>query len=326
MILKLRNSLYGKEKTVAFVIAVVCLIMTFALSSCGGISAPPSESKIKDHLSDDFFTIIIDGETVQLELSDLEIEKRQTNEKQDIAYCRIKMSNTFYTYEATYCMIFNYYDQGGWILDGYSIEGDSSVISTGGMGPESDEKIDRYLNNYFSDYKLLSDEFDGETHVFEYEITESTSKYLAYSGTVTVAARFSSEGNAGKWEIINSFGPYCDNLNFDWDIFGSWDSDIIDSGYEINLGIIGVIDHDSIGMSSTGIVRYDGYRPVYLSNSNIVNHKIPISWKEVDGRNILCVNFTVYGNYPEEIEVWIYPDYAKCKYINHDISELVKIS
>lgn len=52
-------------------------------------------------------------------MSDLNIEKRQTNKekKEDIIYCSVEINNDYFQTTIKYKLVYNYYDQGGWILD-----------------------------------------------------------------------------------------------------------------------------------------------------------------------------------------------------------------
>lgn len=59
----------------------------------------------------------------------VEIEKRQTNidDKEDIVYCNVVISNEYYQTDLQIKLVYNYYDDGGWIKDGNSVVSETTV-------------------------------------------------------------------------------------------------------------------------------------------------------------------------------------------------------
>ena len=108
-----------KSIIMALFIALLC-----TLASCG-ISKPPKESKITEDISSEISNIVIenpfswDDSIYNLNIKSLNIEKRQTNEKSDTVYCVAELENSFYHLTKYIVCYYTYYDQGGWILEGY---------------------------------------------------------------------------------------------------------------------------------------------------------------------------------------------------------------
>ncbi len=58
-------------------------------------------------------------EKEKIEITDCEIIKRQTNkeDKEDIVYCKLFSKTSYCDHEFQYKLTYNFYDEGGWILD-----------------------------------------------------------------------------------------------------------------------------------------------------------------------------------------------------------------
>lgn len=93
---------------------VLCMGM---LAGCGAkMDAPPAEEQIFTDISE---YGIAEWMEEPGEIVDCEIVKRQTNEedKEDIVYCKVTSNEGFCQMEYQFELLYNYYDEGGWILD-----------------------------------------------------------------------------------------------------------------------------------------------------------------------------------------------------------------
>ena len=317
----IRNSIidYGRKK--AFVAPLILLIVLI-LTSCG-IDKPPNESQIRSDINDAGVHIVIDGNQLKMNVTKVSVDKRQTNEKRDIVYCTVTAKNTDYTYETVLSLNYMYYDKGGWLLEGYGIEpGGSSITPVKGVDDQTAAMINRRIERYFPDCTLETNKYTNGQHIFEYKVSGS-SKYLSYSGIAKLTATFNSDGATGRWDV--PMMPDMSGVTFDWgNITGRWHSSI--GSYNISMFIMGIRGLDSLGISPEASVYYDNIRIAYLRCLASYSDYIPATWIEIDGGDMVpCVNFVLDdGPYPERIEVWIYPDYAECKYINHGIAVLEK--
>lgn len=203
----------------------VCLLLVgvLCLSGCG--SSNVSEKQIEEDLAAEVDVTLIGidygsyFEERDLEVKDVVINKRQTNEKDDTVYCTVTMEDDWYQCSAEYVLIYNYYDQGGWILDDYYAE-DQMITPLQGVPEECAESE---LNNYFFDtYELLDSSFDEAAWSAEltYHLTYNR-KHVSVDDEATLYYYFSSEGNEGQWypEL------YYDETNFQWDVLGDWIAD-----------------------------------------------------------------------------------------------------
>lgn len=109
---------------VLFVLSI-SIIMMIVLSSCGA-RRPPQKARIIKDLSEELSDVKIINplsstsvETVHVDIKDLVIEKRQTNDKSDIVFCTVELRNNTYCFTRYLRLSYVYYDQGGWILEDY---------------------------------------------------------------------------------------------------------------------------------------------------------------------------------------------------------------
>jgi len=108
---------------------------------------------------------------------DYQIMKRQTNldNKEDIIFCQITVSNTYIRSTLNYKMVYNLYDVGGWIMDEYDLESHCSVPLMG---------IDENLPELFEEFSIVDREtrLSEMTDEIEYSFYD---KYYEKHATVT---------------------------------------------------------------------------------------------------------------------------------------------
>ena len=72
----------NSEKKFSIVLPLLFALILL-LAGCG-IAKPPSESEIENYLTEDFYTIYVDGTPILLECNGIAIERRQNNDKENI--------------------------------------------------------------------------------------------------------------------------------------------------------------------------------------------------------------------------------------------------
>lgn len=166
-------------------------------------------------------------------VTSVNIEKRQTNDKQDTAYCEVKMSNDQYQATAYYVMIFDYYDKGGWQLDNYEKYNDTLIVPTGGYPKD---KIISFLKdqyNYNSVEFVSSNKISDTSFSCKFKVSGDC-PYAKEVGTVIVNQSFSKtkyywitnvdtsgiisdwSSLIGKWTYKDSMRDFSVNIkNFD---------------------------------------------------------------------------------------------------------------
>lgn len=92
----------------------------------------------------------------ELALTEFEIDKRQTNleDKEDIVYCTIVTEGYGIRKTAEYILRINFYDEGGWIVDSYSLEEVISFEPTDLPSAELFDKIEKKYNERLSLQKV----------------------------------------------------------------------------------------------------------------------------------------------------------------------------
>lgn len=226
---------------------------------------------------EDMFTVY---EEVPLIIDTIEIVKRQTNEKEDTVYCEVVSHDEMGAYKSTaqYILYYNYYDQGGWILD-YAEMSECIVEPTNGLPQEKANEIIKEFGaeSSWENVEYIADELDiDETaigHYYAYTATANTSM-------VDVVAEMWADFYCDIEE--NSITWVCDlygEVQCDWAIEGQWSSDdmmLIGSGesilqinscegdtidYSMNVIKTGSMDdyNNTYTGVDTGVTRYDDY-------------------------------------------------------------------
>lgn len=98
------------------------------LAGCG-MEKPPAEKQIVEDVNAFGIDVLEEDGVV---ITDCEIIKRQTNEeeKEDIAYCRLTSKEGYCRAEYEFKLTYNYYDEGGWILDLAEPENEVTWVKT----------------------------------------------------------------------------------------------------------------------------------------------------------------------------------------------------
>lgn len=179
------------KKSILLTLTGVMLCMF--LTSCG-IPKPPNEKEIKTALPEEITTIIEnspfdggDSQIYDLEVQSLVIDKRQTNEKEDIAYVTIELENEWYHVTKHLVLLYNYYDKGGWILDDYYHSSETEVSLVGNPMIETAKNAAPYIiPGFTAEYIGCSEDFELGQITFHYQYSE-TSVYveLIHSYSVT---------------------------------------------------------------------------------------------------------------------------------------------
>lgn len=102
-----------------FMLVSVTLIIATVLSGCG--LKPPSEKELEAMIPQEILTYYLDGNEYQSSISQLEITRRQTNEKDDYAECLVDLVDSNLNRRVYISFTTKYYDKGGWMLEDWNI-------------------------------------------------------------------------------------------------------------------------------------------------------------------------------------------------------------
>ena len=251
---------------------LMSVLLCILLTSCGD-SNPPKETKIIQELPDDITMAVIENpfdaanaDVYYMDVVSLSIEKRQTNDKEDIVYCIVELGNQYYHFSKYVTLYYNYYDQGGWMLDNWEYYQNTEyrVLSS----PFSGEEIlpaaqQRYA---YSEYSSLSENWDKNEATFHFSVNEPHTNGT-YTGDYKITCRF----DGVKWETSND----ASDVQFLWDIEGTWQyensaQDVFGKSY--SYGIILIIDdfdRDTLTGSLEMFYKNYGFGYLLTSSENI---------------------------------------------------------
>ncbi len=205
------------------------LLMVLVLSGCAKkIPKPPSEEQIQSELSVQLPDLQIDDYVYELgHISNIEIEKRQTNEKDDLVYFFFTASYGQYSLTGGYAYYYVYYDEGGWILEGTQEYGETEIISEGDDPPISVDmnRMGWEIMQSLEEAGLTEtncEKINDTCFVYYYNYAENR-EYQNKTGTVS--ATYVLEQDAWMeyhWEQTVDTS----NVVATWDLVGNWHGEI----------------------------------------------------------------------------------------------------
>lgn len=190
-------------------IIIFCALIVF-LAGCG--KSVPDVEKMKQDFSADERTIYVDDVPYVLQLDSLDILKRQTDDREDKIWCSFVLSGGVYKLEGTVELKYEYYDEGGWLIEDIYISDENLSITN----DELPDFMQRYtmLNSYAyyssGNYiDTLDMQYTGhinneqnDYHRFEYSIYNDE-KYCIEEGTYSIdwaLKKMSSKNYRWKYE------------------------------------------------------------------------------------------------------------------------------
>lgn len=232
----------------------LCLLslgLIMALCSCGGKSVP-DENQIKSEIPDYVTELTIDnpfgGSTERFEITSLEIEKRQTEDKEDTSWCLIQMQNDYYSVQRYVICYYNYYDKGGWILDDCEFYYEDEVEVR--KNPFDNEDVIDFLNGNYGEVnieKVYPDECGR--FCFEFDATKSYPNV-----DIVTKGEYNLEFNGIEWHGT------CDSyVKKNWNITGEWDLDPKEEKDNLQFSLsISEFDSDAMTAKGTCSFYYSG--------------------------------------------------------------------
>lgn len=231
---------------------LLCSLCFVTLPSCG-VPAPPKQQEIISILPEEIRTVAIqnpftgEDQVHELALQSLEIEKRQTNEKDDMVYCVLDMKDEWYHYTKYINLHFVYYDQGGWLLEDYAPYASHQWELL--KSPFHTEEVSSIIATewYSEEATLKEQDLENGALCFSAQVNEPHVNG-AYLGEVIVICQF--DGIEWVYEINN------ENVRFIWDIVGKWEgSGLIDPdryGPEDGEVVLAIQNFDQDTLSTNG--------------------------------------------------------------------------
>ena len=268
-----------------------CLVLLFLLTACG-IGKPPDVETIREGLPSELTLVTVEDPfdmtsdfVCQLDVNSVAIEKRQTNGKEDITYCKIELSCEYLLITRYVTLNYNYYDEGGWILDSWDNyrEPEYKICK-----PPFDEK------NAESKWSYSYDEVAVEA----FEVVDDTT--VQY--TMQVRKDYTNASDTGK--LVNRYclRPLPDHLGYyweettdvsgisrEWNVVGEWVGyEELGSGFVLGskLKITG-FSAETASAAGTFTFAYPDYSPLNFQNHqmsptlDLKNAKITIKKEKI---------------------------------------------
>lgn len=259
------------------------MLLCTILSSCG-IPKPPENEQIIQDLPEEITTIIIENpfdltnaDVYEMEVKNLLIEKRQTDGKSDLIYCIIDLENQYYHYTKYIQLNYNFYDQGGWILDQYDTYApDEWELLTSPFGAEEVKGV--LYNVPIVDSGTVTSDLTDNTIQFSFPV-EETHANGAYKGTAIVICRF--DGKCWQYETNT------DDICFVWDVNGTWqyyNSEVDEYVYHKTITYQVDVTIDSFDQN-TNIIQGTLYMQYTLTHSEVQVSLDNTDWVKVNVSN-----------------------------------------
>lgn len=309
------------KKSVIFpiLIFIVCF-----LSSCG--NRTPSDKDLEQMIPNEVLNYMLDGMSYTSSVTDFEVERQQTNEKDCVADCLITLEDDNLIRTAHITMYLKYWDKGGWQLDQWEANATEDFAVVAGFDTNRFENA--IMENGFEKESIMesaevtNENNDLKCSVMIYNIEQKYS-YLNVSGEIIAESQL-IHSNSYPQEYIWSISLDATQLEYKWDVTGEWIINIPETYF---YGEIGSIEGTVIitGMSKMEITS-DTNEPFYrLSGSSIVykagqtyEHSLnQRSWALIKGESLnnmylsfdRIFSFDV-GFTDEHLRMCFFPDYA----------------
>lgn len=168
------------------------------------LSQPPQPEQILSDLCESKEIELPNG----ILFSDCEVIKRQSNpeQKEDIVYCAVTAENHFYRAQRQYKLLYNFYDEGGWILDEATPENE-------------DEWTDAYLdaagNDILEDMVWLDAFSPAQLECIKYLNEFNGTHYLAIDDFYVDSDPWKSGSSGGGFTIFDHTGKELGHVSTD---------------------------------------------------------------------------------------------------------------
>lgn len=201
------------KKSFVFLIALVAVL---SLSGCGDSIADEKEI-VEDLNSTSFLTQYEEMGYMECKVDKIDVEKRNTVKKQtDTVYCQIFSSNENVSICQDAILTYNFYTQGGWILDTYEVTNLNEISPLKGV---DDGIVNKDIENYgkYKDYEIKNHETDLDNHTDIVTVSVSAEGELCkISGSISMNYYFEN----GSW--IKSSEEKNDDYTEKWNFSGTW--------------------------------------------------------------------------------------------------------
>lgn len=213
---------------------LLCTTLILLLMAFGCQDKAVNEKQIIENLPKDFVTMTIENpftdeiSDMQLTIDSLEIEKRQTNEKDDTIYCIVKLSNEYFEFTKYIRCYYVYYDKGGWILENWDYYQDETCKLIANPFPDekpfpTDSEYDLFAY-YYTINECIDVQLDNENNCVKYTYNvEKEDPLLVKKGQADIIYSLVVEPKTTGWTISFDRTVDTSRMTGEWkDIIGVW--------------------------------------------------------------------------------------------------------
>ena len=257
------------------VIAAVLMLLFAAmlLSACG--NSPLNENKLAQIIPEDILKYSLDGTTNIMTVKNLTIDKRQTNENEDIVYAIIDMEDSYVHRTAYYMFNISHWNKTGWIIEKW--EKYQNTTSYPVSCPAENMANDVISKKRYEGYTLKSvntNDLKNGKCAYIFDISD-VKRYAATSGQAEVVFSLNS-GDYLHWSSsLDTSG-----LTTKWDIAGKWTAATFTIGWnntmEASANIIKVTDT---------AFRLNGISIIHKRGSTTMRYQITSDKLTYDNKN-----------------------------------------
>ena len=235
------------------VIAVLCICMLI-FSSCNTLKNTPNEEKILEDLQSQFTTQTLENAYM------VEINRSQLKEDEKVwtADISIYASDEYAEMQAESTIIYNYYDDEGWMMDWEQTTYPVFSVSSMNQGMK-DEDITQVLSNNALDH--VDDVFDSESGVHQINYKKTDNSYRLFSTEITGMLECSYIDSDSGWQAFNDIETSRETyIRTDNVMSGKFYSDFYDGSFTVKeLSEDGqAITFSFTGLSGIGRRVYEG--------------------------------------------------------------------
>jgi len=280
------------------VVSLLFVLAAINLTGCG--KKAPDEKALKEMLPSEIIEYSIDENFYISNIKNLDIERRQTNDKSDVADCIVKLEDDISDRIVYLSISSKYYDKGGWQINDWYMTGVEEITLK--ETPDADVIEPEILSREYVNIKKNDDlSVVSPQYVENVYTVEDKYKYCTISGNITANKSLVSYSESYPMQYHWQTTVDDSQMDVKWDIEGTWYGE---HDYYFTIDILSLTEESLSWMAKAeydtttgGIGSYDVEEPV-VDNYEVTGNTYSTLQLEFGG-SIVYPGFTVMI-YPDE--------------------------
>ncbi len=309
------RSLQKRTAGIFIMLMLVLLVLFLIFSGDKMVNEDQILSDIKNEgITRVYINDPLGGKEHEFEIASFKIEKRQTEDRTDEIWCVVEMKNDYYSIEKYIKCFYEFYDEGGWLFEGYNTYQEQKCSVFGYPFGEYDKTLLAYDEYYYEKYKvdLETSEFVVEkrgTISFTYNEKIYDHNHILYRDYVYTLT-FDGKEWIGNKELVDE--------QLVWDIVGEWDLSPKAEREDFYFSLdIKSFDQETLKATGTCEVHYEPWSNVVHYSFDLEEAKIYEKMSYEYG-TLFCLIFEYEGTQIKFYtggETWVVFDYYGSKEI-----------